>query len=111
MRIAVDVSPLSVPPTGIGYYIRETTAALAAVAPQHEVVAVALVHPREAACLRERLAPLPPAVVRLVRTLPFAPKWRRRRSSCSPAAAVRSSAPSGSTRASAAACASPSCTT
>jgi glycosyltransferase involved in cell wall biosynthesis len=77
MRIAVDVSPLSVPPTGIGYYIRETTAALAAVAPQHEVVAVALVHPREAACLRERLAPLPPAVVRLVRTLPFAPKWRR----------------------------------
>jgi glycosyltransferase involved in cell wall biosynthesis len=77
MRIAVDVSPLSVPLTGIGYYIRETTAALAAVAPQHEVVAVALVHPREAARLRERLAPLPPAVVRRIRTLPFAPKWRR----------------------------------
>ena len=78
VRIVVDVSPLSVPPTGIGYYIRETTAALAAGRRRStRSVAVALVHPREAARLRERLAPLPPAVARRIRTLPFAPTWRR----------------------------------
>lgn len=60
MRIAVDVSPLSHPPTGIGNYIRGSLAGLAdAAAGEHELVAFAPTSLRGRARIRQALAGVP----------------------------------------------------
>jgi glycosyltransferase involved in cell wall biosynthesis len=76
MRIAVDVSPLSHPRSGIGNYIRGSLAGLVeAAAGRHEIVAFAPTSPRG---LREIPATL--AGIELERRLvllPFAHHWRQ----------------------------------
>ena len=58
MRIVVDVSPLSHPPTGIGNYIRGSLAGLVeAAGREHEVVAFAPTSLKGPARIREALAP------------------------------------------------------
>ena len=60
MRIAVDVSPLSHPPTGIGNYIRGSLAGLVeAAASQHEVLAFAPTSLRGPARIREAIGASP----------------------------------------------------
>jgi len=60
MRIAVDVSPLSHPPTGIGNYIRGSLAGLVeAAGAEHEIVAFAPTSLRGPARIREALASVP----------------------------------------------------
>ncbi len=60
MRIAVDVSPLSHPPTGIGNYIRGSLAGLAeAAGGQHEIVAFAPTSLKGPERIREALAGIP----------------------------------------------------
>ena len=60
MRIAVDVSPLSHPPTGIGNYIRGSLAGLVeAAATEHEVVAFAPTSLRGPERIREALGEIP----------------------------------------------------
>jgi glycosyltransferase involved in cell wall biosynthesis len=62
MRIAVDVSPLSHPPTGIGNYIRGSLAGLAqAAGSEHEIVAFAPTSLRGPARIRQALAGIPVA--------------------------------------------------
>jgi glycosyltransferase involved in cell wall biosynthesis len=58
MRIVVDVSPLSHPPTGIGNYIRGSLAGLVeAAGPSHEIVAFAPTSLKGPARIREAIAP------------------------------------------------------
>ncbi len=60
MKIAVDVSPLSHPPTGIGNYIRGSLGGLAAAAGErHEIVAFAPTSLRGPARIRQALAGIP----------------------------------------------------
>src|SRR5436309_3571550 len=60
MRIAVDVSPLSHPRTGIGNYLRGMVAGLAEAADEsHEVVAFAPVNRSGAARIRSALSGYP----------------------------------------------------
>jgi glycosyltransferase involved in cell wall biosynthesis len=60
VRIAVDVSPLSHPRTGIGNYMRGALAGIAeAAAGRHEVVAFAPTRPRGRRLIREALAGIP----------------------------------------------------
>ncbi len=60
MRIVVDVSPLSHPPTGIGNYIRGSLAGLVeAAGPEHEVVGFAPTSLKGPARIRGALAPTP----------------------------------------------------
>ncbi len=62
MRIAVDVSPLSHPPTGIGNYIRGSLAGLAEVAgAEHEIVAFAPTSLQGPARIRAALSGVPVA--------------------------------------------------
>lgn len=62
MRIAVDVSPLSHPPTGIGNYIRGSLAGMAEAAKgDHEIVAFAPTSLRGPARIRHALAGIPVA--------------------------------------------------
>ena len=62
MRIAVDVSPLSHPPTGIGNYIRGSLAGLAeAAGGEHELVAFAPTSLRGPALIRQALSGIPVA--------------------------------------------------
>ena len=76
MRIAVDVSPLSHPRSGIGTYLRGSVAGLAeAAAGEHEIIAFAPTSPRGLKAIPAVLAGLP-VDVRL-RFLPFAHGWRR----------------------------------
>lgn len=75
MRIAVDVSPLSHPRTGIGNYLREMVAGLAAVAgTSHEVVAFAPVSPSGARVVRTALEGL--SIDLRLAELPLAHGWR-----------------------------------
>ena len=76
MRIVIDVSPLSLPRTGIGNYIRGMVAGLAEVGAEagHEIVAFAPVGPRGAKRIRETLGGLPIDCVLI--TLPRAHAWR-----------------------------------
>jgi glycosyltransferase involved in cell wall biosynthesis len=75
MRIAVDVSPLSHPRTGIGNYLRGMVAGLAGVAgTEHEVIAFAPVSRSGAALVRAALDGFS-VDLRLVE-LPFAHGWR-----------------------------------
>ena len=75
MRIVVDVSPLSLPRTGIGNYVRGMVAGLAeAVEERHELVAFAPSGPLGRRRIQESLAGLP---VRLhLPLLPRAHLWR-----------------------------------
>jgi glycosyltransferase involved in cell wall biosynthesis len=76
VRIAVDVSPLSHEPTGIGNYIRESLRALAEVAgDEHEVVAFAPTSPEGIRRIPQAVAGLP--VTLKLRFLPFAHYWRQ----------------------------------
>ena len=60
MRIVVDVSPLSHPPTGIGNYIRGSLAGMVEAAGQsHEILAFAPTSLKGPARIREALAPMP----------------------------------------------------
>jgi glycosyltransferase involved in cell wall biosynthesis len=76
MRIVVDVSPLSIPPTGIGNYIVGMLRGLVeAAADEHEVVAFAPAGPRS----RERIAAALdgfPIERRLPLVFPYAHAWR-----------------------------------
>jgi glycosyltransferase involved in cell wall biosynthesis len=75
MRIVYDVTPLSLPRTGIGNYLRGALAGLAeAAAGDHEVVALAVTGPRGLRAVPESLAGIP--VERRIRFLPLARAWR-----------------------------------
>lgn len=76
MRIAVDVSPLALPRTGIGTYIRGMLAGLLeAGGGRHEVVAFGAVSPAGRNRIAGALAGMPLEVH--VRALPLARAWRR----------------------------------
>jgi glycosyltransferase involved in cell wall biosynthesis len=76
VRIALDVSPLSHPRTGIGNYIRGAIAGLAeAAAGEHELVAFAPTSPQGLQAIPRALAGIP-LDLRL-RFLPFAHFWRQ----------------------------------
>jgi glycosyltransferase involved in cell wall biosynthesis len=75
MRIVIDVSPLSVPRTGIGNYVRGLIAGLTEVAgDRHELVAFGLSGPRGRRRIRGALAGLP--VELRLPLLPLARWWR-----------------------------------
>lgn len=69
VRVVWDVTPLSVPPTGIGRYIRETLSAAAGIAPEHEFVALALTGRNETRRIGPELDRLPATVARRHRRL------------------------------------------
>ena len=76
MRIALDVSPLSHPRTGIGNYMRGSIAGLAeAAAGGHELVAFAPTSPQGRRTIPAALEGVP-LDLRL-RFLPFAHLWRQ----------------------------------
>jgi glycosyltransferase involved in cell wall biosynthesis len=76
MRIAVDVSPLALPRTGIGTYIRGMlTGLLEAGGDRHEIVAFGAVSPAGRSRIVEALAGM--QVDLRVRALPLARAWRR----------------------------------
>jgi glycosyltransferase involved in cell wall biosynthesis len=75
MRIVYDVTPLSLPRTGIGNYIRGSLAGLAeAAGDEHEIVALAVTGPRGLRAIPEALDGIP--VTRRLRFLPLARAWR-----------------------------------
>jgi glycosyltransferase involved in cell wall biosynthesis len=75
VRIVVDVSPLALPRTGIGNYIRGSLAGLAeAAGEEHEIVAFAPTGPRGLRVIPEALAGIP--VQRKLVFLPLARAWR-----------------------------------
>jgi glycosyltransferase involved in cell wall biosynthesis len=75
MRIVYDVTPLSLPRTGIGNYIRGSLAGLAeAAGGEHEIVALAVVGPRGLRAIPVALDGVP--VTRRLRFLPLARAWR-----------------------------------
>ena len=74
LRIVVDVSPLSLPRTGIGNYLRGMIGGLATVAGEHEIVAFAPTGLRGTRRVREALEPL--GVERRLVTLPAAHAFR-----------------------------------
>jgi glycosyltransferase involved in cell wall biosynthesis len=75
MRIVVDVTPLSLPRTGIGNYTLGMLQGLVDADPRHEVVAFAPVGPRGAQRVREALAGLP-IEQRIVTLPPSSHTWR-----------------------------------
>ncbi|HEV8250541.1 MAG TPA: glycosyltransferase family 1 protein [Gaiellaceae bacterium] len=75
MRIVYDVTPLSLPRTGIGNYIRGSLAGLAeAAGGDHEIVALAVTGPRGLRAIPEALNGVP--VTRQLRFFPLARAWR-----------------------------------
>jgi len=75
VRIVHEVSPLSLPPTGIGNYVRGTLAGLAeAAGGRHEIVAFALVGPRGRRAIPAALDGVP--VRRRLVFVPLARAWR-----------------------------------
>src|SRR5205814_4753794 len=74
LRIVVDVTPLSLPRTGIGNYLRGMVGGLAAVGQEHEIVAFAPTGLRGRRRVRDALAPI--AVERKLVTLPAAHPFR-----------------------------------
>ena len=117
MRVVIDATPLALPPTGIGTYLRDTIAACGRTPRGHEIVALSMGGRSETAGLASTSTRRPascaaPAGARLVRAARGSST--RRRSRCwsrSRAAPAHSWARSGSTRASALACAVRSSTT
>jgi len=76
MRIVVDVTPLSLPRTGIGNYLLGMLGGLAeAAGSRHEVVALAVVGPRGARRVRQTLAGLQ-VEQRVVVVWPSSQTWR-----------------------------------
>jgi glycosyltransferase involved in cell wall biosynthesis len=63
VRIVIDATPLALPPTGIGTYLRETIAACGRTPRGHEIVALSMGGRSETAGLAEHLDS-PPGVVR-----------------------------------------------
>jgi glycosyltransferase involved in cell wall biosynthesis len=59
VRVVIDVTPLAIPPTGIGTYLRETVAACGRVPRGHEIVALSMGGRTETAGLEQHLGPLP----------------------------------------------------
>ena len=75
MRIVYDVTPLSLPRTGIGNYIRGSLAGLAeAAGGEHEIVALAVTGPRGLRAIPEALDGVP--VTRRLLFFPLARAWR-----------------------------------
>ena len=75
MRIVYDVTPLSLPRTGIGNYIRGSLAGLAeAAGGEHEIVALAVTGPRGLRAIPEALDGVP--VTRRLCFFPLARAWR-----------------------------------
>jgi glycosyltransferase involved in cell wall biosynthesis len=75
VRIVFDVTPLSLPRTGIGNYLRGAVAGLGeAAAGEHEVVALAVTGPRGLRAVPAALDGIP--VEREFRFLPLARAWR-----------------------------------
>jgi glycosyltransferase involved in cell wall biosynthesis len=75
VRIVFDVTPLSLPRTGIGNYLRGAVAGLGeAAAGEHEVVALAVTGPRGLRAVPAALDGIP--VDRAIRFLPLARAWR-----------------------------------
>jgi len=75
VRIVYDVTPLSLPRTGIGNYIRGSLLGLAeAAGGEHELVALAVTGPRGLRTIPGALEGIP--VTRLLRFLPLARAWR-----------------------------------
>ena len=75
MRIVYDVTPLSLPRTGIGNYIRGSLAGLAeASGGEHEIVALAVTGQRGLRAIPEALDGVP--VTRTLRFFPVARAWR-----------------------------------
>jgi glycosyltransferase involved in cell wall biosynthesis len=75
VRIVFDVTPLSLPRTGIGNYLRGAVAGLGeAAAGEHEVVALAVTGPRGLRAVPAALGGIP--VDRVIRFLPLARAWR-----------------------------------
>lgn len=75
MRIVFDVTPLSVPRTGIGNYIRGSLAGVAeAAGGEHEIVALAVTGPQGLRAIPGALDGI--AVERRIRFLPLARVWR-----------------------------------
>jgi glycosyltransferase involved in cell wall biosynthesis len=76
MRIVVDVTPLSLPRTGIGNYLLGMLGGLTqAASGKHEVVALALVGPRGAPRIKKALEGLP-VEQRIVIVGPWSQSWR-----------------------------------
>ncbi len=63
MRVVIDATPLALPPTGIGTYLRDTIAACGRTPRGHEIVALSMGGRSETAGLAEHLDS-PPGVVR-----------------------------------------------
>ena len=76
MRIVWDVTPLAVPPTGIGRYLREALAAAARLAPDEEWVAVSLAGRGGTRRIDRHLGPLPAVIRRRRLVVPGARVWR-----------------------------------
>jgi glycosyltransferase involved in cell wall biosynthesis len=75
VRIVYDVTPLSLPRTGIGNYIRGSLAGLAeAAGGEHEIVALAVTGPRGLRMIPQALDGVP--VTRRLRFFPRARAWR-----------------------------------
>ena len=75
MRIVFDVTPLALPRTGIGNYLRGALAGLAeAAAGEHEIVALAVTGPRGLRAVPAAIDGIP--VERAIRFLPLARAWR-----------------------------------
>src|SRR6266516_6245944 len=74
LRIVVDVTPLSLPRTGIGNYVRGMVGGLAAVAGPHEVVAFAPTGHRGRRHVAAALADIP--VEKRILSVPGAYYWR-----------------------------------
>jgi glycosyltransferase involved in cell wall biosynthesis len=64
MRVVVDVTPLALPPTGIGTYLRETIAACGRAPRGHEIVALSMGGRSETAGIAEHLGSPPGVVLR-----------------------------------------------
>lgn len=64
MRVVIDVTPLAIPPTGIGTYLRETVAACGRHPRGHEIVAFSMGGRSETAGLAAHLGELPGVVRR-----------------------------------------------
>jgi alpha-1,3-rhamnosyl/mannosyltransferase len=76
MRLVFDVTPLSVPRTGIGNYLLGTLRGVAeAAGADHELVALALAHRSELRRIEEALTGVPVELVALERRVPNV--WRR----------------------------------
>src|SRR3954463_2527377 len=74
LRIVVDVTPLSLPRTGIGNYVRGMVGGLASAAGDHELVAFAPTGPRGRRQVALALAEIP--IEKRIWTLPGAYHWR-----------------------------------